>query len=649
MKITCLILMALTLLLRPLSAQNYYYKTYTWDKQPKAYTAGDKTQDFFKVKEKTVFEVAYESDGAAVLYETHHLILHLNSEKALDKVNKVYIPTSNIYDEVDLKARCITRDDKVIPFNKENVKKVENLEDMGAFTIFTVDGVEAGCDVEYMYTLKKKIYYNAMFDVENRVPVADYEFRIISPRNLVYEAKSYNGLSAFVKDKTDSLKNVIVLNEKNVAAFEEEKYSTGEAEKKCFLLQLNYNTDKGNFRLYTWETMAKSYYEGLYAFEKAEQKAVDKLLGKQKFAKEDSEEKKIRALESFMKTNFLISNDFDELPLDKSIDEKKISEGNALRVYIAALKSMQIPFELVFTCDRTDRKFDAKFPSYAYTGDVLFYFPNVGKYTSPLSLYYRLGYQDQDNLSSEGLFIKEVTMGEMSTATSKVKALPANDYKGSFHNMVVKAMPDLDNNQMKVEVKHLINGYSAQYYQPVYRYYDNDQKKEFEKGFYMVENAESVKNFTVTNYNEEDVYAKPFVISYTQDTPELLENAGNKYILKVGDLIGEQSELYQESKRRSEGDIIFTHYLQRDIEVVIPAGYKVSNPEDVVISKKCLIDGKDAAQFVSTYKIEGNKMLISVYEDYRALKYPLANFEDFKAVINAAADFNKKTLLFEKL
>ena len=59
-------------------------------------------------------------------------------------------------------------------------------------------------------------------------------------------------------------------------------------------------------------------------------------------------------------------------------------------------------------------------------------------------------------------------------------------------------------------------------------------------------------------------------------------------------------------------------------------------------------NGTRSAEFISSYKIEGNKITVTVEENYKKVIYPLAQFEDFRKVINAAADFNKIVVYFEK-
>ncbi|HEY1039321.1 MAG TPA: hypothetical protein VGF30_07960, partial [Bacteroidia bacterium] len=102
------------------NAQTYFYQGMSFAKTPTVYKPADaeKNQDIITVLDKNIYEVAYDSDGQAAIYETVHTIYHVNSAKGVDEVNKVYIPLRNVNEEIDVKARCITDENKVIYFNK---------------------------------------------------------------------------------------------------------------------------------------------------------------------------------------------------------------------------------------------------------------------------------------------------------------------------------------------------------------------------------------------------------------------------------------------------------------------------------------------------------------------------------------------------
>jgi hypothetical protein len=54
-----------------------------------------------------------------------------------------------------------------------------------------------------------------------------------------------------------------------------------------------------------------------------------------------------------------------------------------------------------------------------------------------------------------------------------------------------------------------------------------------------------------------------------------------------------------------------------------------------------------AARFITKHVIENNQLIITNEESYRLLNLPKDKYEEFRSVINAAADFNKVVLILE--
>jgi len=61
-----------------------------------------------------------------------------------------------------------------------------------------------------------------------------------------------------------------------------------------------------------------------------------------------------------------------------------------------------------------------------------------------------------------------------------------------------------------------------------------------------------------------------------------------------------------------------------------------------------VLNGKTEAAFISSYVQKGNELIVTNEEFYNVLEYPLEVFEKYREVINAAADFNKITLVLSK-
>lgn len=629
----------------------YFHSTYSWEKTPVPYqpSGTEKSSDLVIVFEKRYMEIAYDSDGQAVSYEIYHKLYHVNSAKAVDEVNKGYMSTQNVLEEIDLRARTIAPDGKVTYFNTATVKSVDNLEGNGPYKIFAIDGVESGCDVEVLQINKKQYQAYSYYFLQARSPIHHYETHLIAPLNLVYDVKTYNGLNAFKEDKTDTTKNHWYIEHKDIPAVTSEKYSAGRANYMGYIFQLSMNTNKKKSKIYTWDIISRDYYNSVFTLDKNISKSITKFIGKNKLDKGNDPREKIRKLDALVKTEFEIGSSYGNQEFQTSIETKKMDNDDAIRLYIGVFKQLQIPFELILGAARDELKLDPKFPSYIYTRDYVFYFPELDEYLSPLSIYSRLGFPDPSLQGTECLFIKEVNIGDISSSTSKIKPMGVVDYKKSQHNMAISVAIHPATANCDISVTHLLSGYSSYYIQPIYRYLNDEQKKEVHEQYYLTSSTDGIKDFEVLNTSENDLYVNPMLVKYKSTPNDFVEMAGNKLIFKVGLTIGQQSELYQEEKRSSPGDIYYTHLLERTIEIEIPAGYNAINLDDLKIKKTCLSDSKEIAVFSSDYEIKNNVIVIKVYEDYQSLLYPLTLFDNFKAVINAAADFNKKTIIFEKL
>jgi len=164
-----------------------------------------------------------------------------------------------------------------------------------------------------------------------------------------------------------------------------------------------------------------------------------------------------------------------------------------------------------------------------------------------------------------------------------------------------------------------------------------------------VSNSNNIRNIKVADDAFADGYSnKPLTIEGDISSAELFEIAGNKLLLKIGDVIGPQVQMYQEKPRQLPVSVEYPHALDRKIELTIPDGYSIKNPDDLkfFITEKANEEG--TMGFISTYKIEGQKLLIDIHEYYKETAYSMEQFDAFQKVINAAADFNKVVLVLEK-
>jgi hypothetical protein len=312
-----------------------------------------------------------------------------------------------------------------------------------------------------------------------------------------------------------------------------------------------------------------------------------------------------------------------------------------------------INIEYVLTCNKSYKRFDPDLDSWSYLRNVLFYVPSLKKYIDPGQPLKRIGSINSDYLGQSGLFVKLVEIGDVVSATASVKTIAPNDVSQSadMETYAVSFTPELD--KLVINYNREMNGYAEQGIKALYFLFNDEKKKEFIEGFVkgMAKDAK-VEDLMVENYKPSslDEVNKPLVIKAKLTADHYVEPVGDtKILLKVGELIGQQSEMYQEKPRFTPVDIDFAHSYQRLITITIPEGYEVKGLNALNISYAYNNEkGEPSFGFISSYKQENNRLVITCNEYYKDLFYPLSQFADFKKVINAAADFNKITILFEK-
>jgi hypothetical protein len=650
---TILLAISISLTTLPqLFAQDLAYKKYTWETLPKLHTITDseKESNYVTIKDKNIYEYVFETSGELVMYETSHNIIHFNTDAGVEAMNKIYIPLSSVLEEIDLKARTITATGKIIYLNKDGVKKVENLDDSGPYLIFAMEGVEKGAEIEYMITNKKSASTYFSTKMQFAIPQNNVSVDVYSPESLVFEAKGYNGFPSAGTDTTIKGKKHIYASMDKIEPFADEKYTFENAAKMRLDVQLAYNFNKNKARIFTWEAMGRNMYEGAFNASKAELKAAAKLTGKLDIEKENADFDKMLKLEQWMKINVEIKESTPKSEITTMLDNKYGNELAVVRLYIAAAQNLNIPVELVLVSDRTKRHFDAQTPSYSSLQEYLLYFPSIGKYMSPGNYYSRIGFPPPNYIGDKALFIKESSVGDIKTGVSKIKNIDGNNHALSLNNIDAVVNFNETTYTPTISYIHTNTGYSAYYIQPGIPVMNADQKKLFLDEMMKTTGKETiVKSVKIQGDKPADVLTKPLIISGDVEAPHLMENAGSKLLFKVGDLIGPQDELYQKNERKLDGELMYAHTLDRNITVNIPKGYKVVNVSSINIDKKCADNDKLIALFTSSYTQEGNVLKITIKEEYRELYFPKAKYEDYRTVINAAADFNKITLIFEKL
>lgn len=602
------------------------------------------------VEENKITEYVVEKDGF-YSYKTMHRIVHINNDKGIEYFNKVYLPFDEGIQMTDVRARTILPDGKIIQLDQSNIKDLK--ENDRNYKIFALDGLTNGCEIEYYYTIKKYPSYFGREMFSSQIPVMKSHFELVSPAHLRFEAKGYNNLPA-LKDSTFNGKRYIRMDAEKIKGEEEEKYSMYEANLKRIEYKLCYNdAQKSSLRMFTWNELAKKAYELYTTAPEKQLKKINDVLADAGIENNMPEKDKIIKLESYFKKNFIAREDLDvedATDLAKVVKNKVMSERAFCKLLCIALSAANVNYQVVLAGDRSDYSIDKSFENWNNARHFLLYFPLQKKYMAPTANAFRFPWIPPTWTETNALHCVVTTLGGYQSAIAEIKKIPMEDIRYSYQNMEIKAALDKAGESIDLDIKHSYGGYTAPNYRAPFIFYPPDEQQKILKELIKFStNSENIISHSFENkeIDQEDPY-KPFVINAKVKSTQLSELAGSKVIVKIGEFIGPQVQMYDVKERTTDIDVNFPNKQIRTIELTIPDGYEIKNLKDLNINQVYKENGEQTMAFVCTYELKGNVLKVIIDEQYNRFFYPLKNYEAFKKIINSSADFNKLVLVLDK-
>ncbi len=631
------------------------YKSYHWDETPKLHdlSASEQKMGMVVVKDKRIIEY-YLKDGDIIMYVTHHKIFRVNSDKAIEEVNTVYIPMPDGVTLEDVEARSVSKDGKITTLNSANIKEVDNYENMGRYKIFAIDGIEQGSEVEYLYTVSQPSRKSGTEYIRINSLHKYLSVDIFSPPALIFDSKSYNGFPDMITDTVMTSKHHIYCEGIDIKGFDKEDYSLEEGAlmRMEYKYAYNANGDPGE-RIDTWSDFCQSIFSVLEkGTSKSDVKIAKKVVDTMKLTTLNLDDK-IRKIESSIKTTIALKEEVtgkNSGELETILANHVADEFGLLKLYNQLFTSAGIKHEIVLTTNRFDKPFDGDFDSWTYLQKYLFYFPESGKYMAPMELASRYGFPPADWTCQQGLFMHPVTIGkDYTTGVGQVRDISTNDWKQNQNNLFETAKFDLDMGVANIHYKNTLTGYEAYEIPLIYSYSSDQEKKDLvEKLIQYVFADAKPTNVNVTGYKENELFHQPFVLEADLSTNSVLEQAGPKFLFKLGELIGPQNQLYDDTTRHTPVENHYNKGYHRELTFEVPDGYTITNLSAVNMDVYHETNGERDMEFHSYYKTDGNKIIVTIDEDYRQIHYPVNMYENYRKVINASADFNKVVLFIEK-
>jgi len=655
MKKLLLLPLAVFLFIQCLQSQQPAIEKEEWTSKPVIHAVSPDYQNepAVIILDRRRLEFIDDSAGDVREYYTLHKIIRVNNDKGIEYFNKIYLGISDNTDIVDIKARTILPDGKVIVLDKNNIKDMKE-EDGSVYKIFAMEGMVKGSEVEFSYTFQKDASYFGREVIQSKFPVLKTHLELVAPSRLVFDIKPYHCSPESKTDSTAGGKTILQYSLSGLEGLEDEKYASYTVNLARLEYKLAYNnaTHRGE-RLFTWNGLAKKIYGNYTYYTESELKKIGSLVKSNGWEKLPNEPDQIMAVENYLKKYFSVRENIDDkdaYDIEKILKNKLASTMGIVRVYSSIFKTLGINYQFVLTADRDNTVIDREFENWNNGDYPLIYFPKENKFLSPTRMDFRYPWIYPSWGACNGLFCKSTSIGDFTTAIAEIKPIPLEDYHESYNNIESKINLNAAEDSLRIDMKQIFGGYSAAYLREGFNFSTEEQKQSIIKE--MVKSSigsESILSSETENaaFENENTF-KPFILHAVVNSGDLLERAGNKILFKIGMAIGPQVEMYQEKARHFPITIEYPHFEERTIEFSIPDGYTIKNPEALKMEQIYKENGEQTMGFVSDYKLTGNKLLVHIMEDYRKTVYPVSQYNDFVKIINASSDFNKIVLVLEK-
>lgn len=631
-------------------AQIPVFKTFNWDTIP---SIPENTRAEKLILKKTEIIEFIDIGENLSEYQFIHVVEFINSAEQVQLNNKKFIPIKDDSELIEAKIRIISPNKEVFNFDKSNI--LTSIDETSGLNhkYFALERMTPGSVIDYFYVIQKNpSYYGSRKYIQDEFQILEYNFELYCPKRLEFRFKVYNDSSTVALDTSLTETNRWKLHLNDILALKEEDSSPYYTSLKQLVYKLDKNSSKNIKDISSFGNASSIIYSNAFSpLDKKDLKELNSFLKNIKIPKNATNTEKIIAIENFVKDNINIvgNNNINYSKIETIVQLKSATETGIIRLLVKLYQLSDIDIQVVLTSDRSNFIFDEGFESYLPLIEYLIYFPETQKYIAPSKFEYRYGLIPWELTDNKGLFVKEISLGDFKTGIGKVRNIAPLSYEASYQNINADVTISNDFSSTDIIITTEAMGYYATSTQPYYNLFNDDYKKEFTQLFFEQFFPESELIDWSVKYGEAKYVGKqPFMQTFHTNTDELIDLAGNKFLFKVGRLIGQQIELYSESTRTLPIDTRYNRSFNRQLKINIPEGYVSNNLDDLLFSAN-YTEGNDTTLFFeSNYTIDANTLIIDIKEYYNQIHFSVDKYEQYRKVVNIAADFEKTILVFEK-
>lgn len=618
-----------------LSFQSYSQeiKSYTWDEKP---SFKEIPEEYKNQPAVVLFDKRWvHTRVGAYAYATfgmNHTAIKINKAEEINKYNKIKAQDNGyIRDVRDFHARVIKPNGEIKILSQDKIIEAE----IDKVKSIVFEGVEAGDILEYYFIIKENPMSYGVEVFQQEIPVLLAEFTSSQ------EGVKFTTFASPEFEKKGS-KNKSVSTAINIPPYKEES----DAKNIKNLVKLIYMVSAPPRDIYSWSYFLPQYLSkpSFQYFKKTQAKEFIQNLN----LETASTEEKLLKIDEYIKDNFdfVGKGETAQKITNLNSGKQKLNANDVFDLYGFTLKELKIPYKVVVGMSRFMGEVDVETFIVPLSHEFMYYIPETQKFLSPYEKYLCYGYPMYEVQGSKArtynpankenyeltfpIAPAEFTVNEtqstlslsddLTTATIE-KTFSNSGYVGQLNRSWIKYIKEnQDEKELSEYIKKRVFG----------------DEFDLKMTNYSFENQEFKYNYTNT----------PYIVKVKAEAKEsLTENAGNLVLVNLGKLIGKQANLYQETERKWDVDLNYAKTYKHKIIFEIPKGYEIESFKDLVIDKKMSGEESKNCSFKSSAKVEGNQLVVEVFEIYKSINYPKESYQEYRNVVNASSDFTKASVV----
>ena len=627
-----------------INSYSQYYKGYKWEKEPNIVdiTVDNINDSSVGIFEKTIVEfISGKFSNTIIKYETHHYQIKVLNDKGISRHSNIIIPMNEVINLVDIKVRILNENGELSEFDSKTIHELDDFESSANFKNFHLAGVKNNSTIEVLYTLEKQYNIHGNKILQKSYSIKKSEFLLI-PGPTEGIIKTY-GVDSKVKDTLIKTRPIKIIEINDIPSIIDEEYATAIANRQRLSFQCPLPDDNMNQEDY-WENIVSNISPVMFP------KNIHPKIFETSSELIQKNEKNVyniaNKIDDYIKNHFTISeNDNASLNnIDYILTNKTSNDFSIIQVYTQLLTAAGVNYEIVITANRYYNRFDSEFFDPNILREFLIYFPEEKKYIAPNRLEYRIGEAPFDLLGNYGIYIDRLSnfyfseIIQSDKSYSRIKRNITLDFERKFKKVIIDEYQEY-------------SGHWATNNRSMLNFSDEKGLAAFED--YLT--ATGIANKKVLNYDIingelfQKNYNTLFIVNSTISTESLTTKTENEYVVKIGNVIGIQSQLYEEIDRFHPIEITYPNQYDYRIVVKIPKGYIIEGLEGLIFNKNYIsLMGNKICKFESNYEINENELVISIQEFYKNLRYQKNRYNEFRDVINSASDFHNTSIKFIK-